>query len=505
MGLFAASQLARVTTPLLPLALVVLTPAIPGAIARPWPALIRAIVPFGVVAAPLALLEASARQTESIADIGLGPRLAWTLTHPAQYVWRTLVPGTLNPLDPLPRLPVADWTLAAWAVLGTIAVLAVTVRLWSRPAAGAAVWVTYGLLLAPVVGLVPSGLQVTADRYTYIPAMVLSAALGALILRARRPWRFVLALAITGAAAGVLAQSARTQLPYWSDSISVWSRAVALDADNDVALYNLALAVIEQGRHDAAIDHLARLVAQVPDHALGRTRLDALVADRELRAAEASAAARSPGRGDRGIRPRARPGSATDPRPPGPRHGRFAIGGRGSRRRRPGKWPCATAEDDPAVISALAYTWAATGRGAEAVPLLTRAVERHPADVGLASNLARLLVTVEPASLRDPVRALELAVRANDATAAATRAPSTRWRGARGNRPPQGRRRWPRRWPSPSRASLATSRWPTSFAAAPAASRCACQRDVRHRRTHEGRPGRAALRSVTSPGLAASS
>ena len=50
------------------------------------------------------------------------------------------------------------------------------------------------------------------------------------------------------------------------------------------------------------------------------------------------------------------------------------------------------------------------------MPLLTRAVERHPTDVGLASNLARLLVTVEPASLRDPVRALELAVRANDAT-----------------------------------------------------------------------------------------
>jgi len=57
-----------------------------------------------------------------------------------------------------------------------------------------------------------------------------------------------------------------------------------------------------------------------------------------------------------------------------------------------------------------------TGRGAEAVPLLTRAVERYPADVGLASNLARLLVTVEPASLRLPARALELAVRANDAT-----------------------------------------------------------------------------------------
>jgi predicted Zn-dependent protease len=73
-------------------------------------------------------------------------------------------------------------------------------------------------------------------------------------------------------------------------------------------------------------------------------------------------------------------------------------------------------EDDPAVVGALAYALMATGRGAEALPLLTRAVERHPAEVGLASNLARLLVTVEPASLRDPARALQLAARANDAT-----------------------------------------------------------------------------------------
>ena len=71
-------------------------------------------------------------------------------------------------------------------------------------------------------------------------------------------------------------------------------------------------------------------------------------------------------------------------------------------------------EEDPAVIGALGYALMATGRGAEAVPLLTRAAERHPADVGLANNLARLLVTVEPTSLRQPTHALELAARAND-------------------------------------------------------------------------------------------
>jgi tetratricopeptide (TPR) repeat protein len=190
---------------------------------------------------------------------------------------------------------------------------------------------------------------------------------------------------------------------------------VAVDGDNDVALYNLALAEIEQGHSDLAIEHLTRLVALVPDHDLGRTRLDALVADRELRAAEASAAAGRLGEAiaafDRAL--------ARDPARTRARRGRgMAALQSGDVARAAADLAIAArdGEDNPAVIGALAYSLAATGRGAEAVPLLTRAVERHPTDVGLTSNLARLLVTIEPASLRQPDRALELAARANDAT-----------------------------------------------------------------------------------------
>lgn len=413
-GLFAVSQLARVTAPLLPLALVLLTPVIPGAIARPWPALLRAVAPLAAVAAPLAVIEAGARAPESLADVGVEPRLAWALTHPAEYAARTLVPGALNPLEARPRMAVADWRGAAVALLATIAVVALTIRLSSR-AVAAAVWGTYVLLLLPVVGLIPSGLQVTADRYTYVPAMVLSVVVGVLIARARRPWPFLVGLVAVAGAAALFAQSARSQLPYWRDSVSLWSRAVALDDANDVALYNLALAEIEQGRSDLAIEHLSRLVTLVPDHDLGRVRLDALVADRELRVAEASAAAGRLGEAiaafDRAL--------ARDPARTRARRGRgMAALQSGDLTRAAADLSAAVrdGEDDPAVIGALAYALTATGRGAEAVPLLARAVERHPSDAGLASNLARLLVTIEPASLRQPARALELAVRANDAT-----------------------------------------------------------------------------------------
>lgn len=413
-GLFAASQLARVTAPLLPLALVLLTPVIPGAIARPWPTLLRSVAPFAVVAVPLAAIEASARAPESLADVGVEPRLAWALTHPAEYLGRTLVPGPINPLEARPRVAVADWGAAAVALLLTIAVVALTIRVSSPPVA-AAVWGTYGLLLLPVIGLVPSGLQVTADRYTYLPAMLLSVVAGVLIARLRRPWGLVLAWLAAAGASVLLAQSARSQLPYWRDSVSLWSRAVALDSANDVALYNLALAEIEQGRSDPAIEHLSRLVTLVPDHDLGRARLDALLADRETRAAEARAAA---GRLDEAIAAFDR-ALARDPARVRARRGRgMAALQAGDVTRAAADLAAAVrdGEDDPAVIGALGYALVATGRSAEAVPLLAGAVERHPGDAGLASNLARLLVTIEPPSLREPARALELAVRANDAT-----------------------------------------------------------------------------------------
>jgi Flp pilus assembly protein TadD len=413
-GLFAVSQLARVTAPLLPLALVLLTPVIPGAITRPWPALMSAVAPFAVVAAPLAVIEAGARAPESLADVGVEPRLAWALTHPAEYVGRTLVPGALNPLEARPRVAVADWGAAAVALLATIAVVTMTIRLSSR-AVAAAVWGTYGLLLLPVIGLVPSGLQITADRYTYLPAMVLSVVVGVLIARARRPWAFLVGLVAAAGAAALLAQLARIQLPHWRDSVSLWSRAVALDGDNDVALYNLALAEIEQGRPELAIEHLSRLVTLVPDHDVGRARLDGLVADRELRAAEAAAAA---GRLSEAIAAFDR-ALERDPSRSRARRGRgMAALQTGDVTRAAFDLALAVraGEDDPAVIGALAYALMATGRGADAVPLLAGAVERHPGDIGLAANLARLLVTIEPASLRQPARALELAVRANDAT-----------------------------------------------------------------------------------------
>lgn len=412
-ALFALSQLARVTAPLLPIVLAATAALDPRARRRSPGATARALAPFVVIGLGLALAEAGAREVESLADFTLGQRLAWALTHPALYLWRAVAPLDLTTLDALPRQAPADWARAMAAVAGSVAVFALTWRLWSRPAA-VAVWGSYVALLAPVVGVFPSGLQVTADRYTYGPALVLSAALAAALGSRRVAAARAGALAV-GLAAVVLALSAHAQTAHWRDSIALWSRAVSLDADNDVARYNLALALVDAGRTAEAEPHLETLVAQVPDHALGRARLAALRADRAQRGADAAANA---GRLQEAVTGYTEVLTHDPARTRARLNRGMALVQLGEPARAVADLEAAGARDaaDPAVAGALALAWSESGRGPEAIALLRQLRDRNPKDLGVAMNLARLLLTAAPAGGGDPIAALEIAATVNDAT-----------------------------------------------------------------------------------------
>lgn len=410
---FTVSQLARVTAPLFPLVLALLAHADRRALPRTPAMVARALAPIAVVALAVTIAEVRARDVESLANIGLDTRVASALAQPALYVWRTLAPGALNPLDVLPRAAQPEWGAA---VVGTIAAAVVGLVTWQLAGVRAtlAVWGSYLLLLVPFLGLTASGLQATADRYTYGPAMVLSVALAVVMASSATAVRQA-SLVAAGAAAIFFAQSARAQLTYWHDSVSLWSRSVALDADNDVARYNLALARIDAGQTDLAIDDLQRLITLVPDHDAGRRQLATLVADREQRTADRAAAAgrflEAMSAYDRAL--------AADPS-----RVRARLN-RGMARLEAGQLEGGSADleaamaagiDDLAVVNALAFAWAGLGRGDEAIALLRRARAAHPDDIAVAGNLARLLVTASPVSAREPEAALALAAAINDAT-----------------------------------------------------------------------------------------
>lgn len=412
-GLFALSQLSRVTAPLMPLVLAALAFALPRSTNRQRPRLALALAPLAGIALLLGVVEASARSVEDLATVGVGPRLASLITNPGLYLWRTVWPVGLTPLDPVPLAAAVNWGQASVAAAALALAVALTTRLTSWRAA-AAIWGSYLLLLLPVLGLTPSGLQATADRYTYGPAMVLSAAIAVGLSRLASRARPI----VWGAAAAAvlaLALVTRAQVGYWHDSIALWSRAVALDATNDVALYNLALALTDAGRADEAIDRYQALLALVPDHELGRRELAKLLADREQRAGDALAnsgrLAEAVAAYDRSLQ--------QDPARLRTRANRgMALVSQGELARGAVDLQAAVAGgmDDAAMVGALAYALTSTGRVEAALPLLKRARVKHPDDVGLANNLARLLLTVDDPALRDPAAALVLAQRVDATT-----------------------------------------------------------------------------------------
>jgi protein O-mannosyl-transferase len=268
-GLFAMSLLARPIALGLPLVFLALGPAFAKAPARK-PALVGLLL-----AMAFALAESSARLTASLAEFGVGPRLTLAATAPFLYLWRTIVPINLTPLDPLALTPRTDPLLIVLGVAG-IVLISVAAWRWRREQPALALsWLAYLALLAPAMGLVPSGLQATADRYTYLAAVPVSFAIAAGIAGLARASIAVVATA-GAAAVAVLAVLTWGQSGYWRDSVTLWTRAVEIDPRNDVALYNLAAALDEAGRSDEALTRYDQVLAVVPAHADAQRNRDRL-------------------------------------------------------------------------------------------------------------------------------------------------------------------------------------------------------------------------------------
>jgi tetratricopeptide (TPR) repeat protein len=136
-------------------------------------------------------------------------------------------------------------------------------------------WLWYLVTLVPVIGLVQGGPHTMGDRYTYIPLIGLFfiTAWGVSdILAGWRLRRVVLVTAAVIAISGLMTAS-RLQLRHWQSSISLYTHAIAVTADNAIAHNNLGNALRRKGRLDEAIPHYAEAVRISPNYATAHRNL----------------------------------------------------------------------------------------------------------------------------------------------------------------------------------------------------------------------------------------
>lgn len=260
--MFALALMSKPTTVTAPLVLLVL---------NYWPlrrpgrrAVIEALAPLAL-AIPIAVVTLVG-QKQGIADLPLSLRLLNALHSAGAYLGKLLVPIDLSVIYPF-RDDIAAETALSAAVL-----IAVSAAAWgfrrSKPwlATG---WIWYLAMLLPVIGLIQSGAQGMADRFTYIPSVGLT--LAAVWLVAGWPLLRKPAFAVAFAAFAAISV---WYAGLWRDTITLFSHATAVTKDNSLAHLILGNEHLQANQIDAASNEYAEAVragrgAPIPSAAYG--------------------------------------------------------------------------------------------------------------------------------------------------------------------------------------------------------------------------------------------
>ena len=185
----------------------------------------------------------------------------------AAYMWQMLWPAKLAVFYPHPesRLPLWEIILCLLLLIG-ITAAAVVLRK-SRPYFITG-WLWYLGMLVPVIGLVQVGWQGRADRYTYLPQIGLYIAITWGIADVTAAWRWQREILTAGTAivVGLLSWRASVQASYWRDSETLFTHALAVTSNNDVAENNLGIVFLQKGNLDEAISLLQAAVDLRPEN-----------------------------------------------------------------------------------------------------------------------------------------------------------------------------------------------------------------------------------------------
>lgn len=217
---------------------------------------------LGAAAATIGFLALfTLHNAHSLAEMGPLYRTVLSIFGLAFYLWKSVMPFGLSPLYPL-DITVTWFHFGATGILLGMAVLG-----RHRWPAFTVATIAYVATLLPVLGVFQNGPQAAADRYTYLACLGWAVILGGLAARrwaGRDVTRVVLSV-------WLLAMLPLTwqQAGLWHDSVTLWSRAIALAPRSQAAHFNLAVAHEAAGRYAAAVAEYERL-AQLSNRLKGR-------------------------------------------------------------------------------------------------------------------------------------------------------------------------------------------------------------------------------------------
>jgi hypothetical protein len=210
--------------------------------------------------------------------VPLSSRLANASVTVVRYLFKVVAPVRLSPFYPM----VFAWPVPI--VIGSIALIAVVSiaafhwrKRWPFLAVG---WFWFLLFLLPTIGLVQSGAQSMADRYTYLPfiglslAFVWGAARFADAITLSRNTKFALAVCVLATCVTLTLQ----QQSVWADGISLWTHAAEVTPGWNAESHLADAYTQTPGAHDEeAIGHYTESLRLNPYNAEAQVRFGFLL------------------------------------------------------------------------------------------------------------------------------------------------------------------------------------------------------------------------------------
>lgn len=269
-------------------------------------------LPLFALAAALCVITVWAQHVSLHKPQPLAWRIGDAILSYVSYLQQFFYPVGLAPLYPSrgPNLPL-------WNVVGAgLLLVAVTAAAWvlKRKCPYFLVgWLWYLGMMVPVMGLLPFGLEITADRFTYLPQIGIAFALAWAAADLCRPTRFRRSIGVLTSilALAILITIAREQTTYWRDSVTLWAHtlrcttgnytahtvygnalaalhriddaedqfraAITINPNHADAYFDLGVAAAERGLTDEAINHYQTAIKIKPDHAFANNNLGHLL------------------------------------------------------------------------------------------------------------------------------------------------------------------------------------------------------------------------------------
>ena len=202
----------------------------------------------------------------SIVGSSLASRIQNALVSYVSYICRIFYPDGLAVLYPRHDFPL--WQpIVALLILAAISAVVFYTRL-SKPYLIIG-WLWFLGAFVPVIGLVTTGGQAIADRYTYLPSIGISvmAAWGIAELFPGLRYQKSLLAVSAGAVIFALVIHTRTQVLFWRDSETLFEHTLAVTECNPVINNNLGVVLAEQGKYDLAVENYLKAIRYCPDYA----------------------------------------------------------------------------------------------------------------------------------------------------------------------------------------------------------------------------------------------